>query len=124
MVESSKTDSDLQVLVAELQQQIRDAEYIVKCSKLIANRFEAKNWGPSELRKLEVTLEGSFNDDTSIDRVGDIFGHLEENPPTDRIKNACAENQHRAGGKLLDRSKYMPNPPLTDEMKEIARAFS
>ena len=31
---------------------------------------------------------------------------------------------HRAGGKLLDRSKYMPNSTLTDQMKEIARAFS
>ena len=32
--------------------------------------------------------------------------------------------QHRAGGKLLDRSKYMPNEPLTREMKDMARAFS
>ena len=31
---------------------------------------------------------------------------------------------HRAGGKLLDRSKYTPNSPLTPEMKESARTFS
>ena len=58
------------------------------------------------------------------DRVSKLFGHLEENPPSDRMKKACAENMHRAGGKLLDRSKYMPNLSLTPEMKEIARTFS
>ena len=31
---------------------------------------------------------------------------------------------HRSGGKLLDRSRYMPNSPLTPEIKEKAREFS
>ena len=69
-------------------------------------------------------LEGAISDEKFIEHVENLFSHLEENPPSDRIKKACAENQHRAGGKLLDRSKYMPNPPLTNEMKEIARTFS
>lgn len=76
------------------------------------------------MRKLEVMLEGATTDDTTLDKVGDLFSELEENPPSNRLKSACAENMHRAGGKLLDRSKYMPNPPLTDEMKEVARAFA
>ena len=69
-------------------------------------------------------FEGAINDDSALERVSNLFGHLEENPPTDRIKKACQENQHRAGGKLLDRSKYMPNPSITPELKELARAFS
>ena len=43
---------------------------------------------------------------------------------TDLLKKAAAENQHRAGGKILDRSRYVPNPLITPEMKDMARAFS
>ena len=58
------------------------------------------------------------------DRINKIFESLEENPPSDRIKQAFAENQHRAAGKILDRARYVPNPPLTPNMKELARNFS
>ena len=58
---------------------------------------------------MNVMLEGAFDDDTMLDRVDDLFGHLEKNPPSDRLKMACAENMTRSGGKLLDRSKYTPN---------------
>ena len=68
-------------------------------------------------------LEGSLSDEIGKDRASELFGDLEDNPPSDRIRKASQENMHRAGGKLLDRSKYMPNPPLTEEVKEMARAF-
>ena len=51
-------------------------------------RFEEKNWGAAELRKIEVMLEGAITDKTVIERVGNIFGDLEDNPPSDRIKKA------------------------------------
>ena len=68
-------------------------------------------------------LEGACSDESAKDLVSKLFEHLEENPPSERIKAACAENLTRGGGKLLDRSKYTPNPPLTDEMKDLARSF-
>ena len=68
-------------------------------------------------------LEGASKDEQSKDRVCDLFASLEENPPTDRIKTACNENMHRAGGKLLDRSRYTPNPTPTREMVATARSF-
>ena len=125
MVESnSETNSDLQYLVAELQQMVKDDEYIAKCSELVKKRFDLKDWGAPELRKTEVMLDGSIKDEAIKERVSELFGHFEDNPPSDRIKKACAENLHRAGGKLLDRSKYSPNPPLTEKMKEMARNFA
>ena len=117
MVESSNADVELQYLVSELKQRLSDDGYLAKCSNLIKERFDAKSWGGPELRKLEVMLEGALTDDVEIDNVSNLFGHLEDNPPSDRIKKACNENMHRAGGKLLDRSKYTPNSPLTSEMK-------
>ena len=57
------------------------------------------------------------------ERLSDLFTDLEENPPSERLKSAKVENMHRAAGKLLDRSKYEPNPPLTDEMMATARKF-
>ena len=87
---------------------------MLKCRVAIERRFEKNNWGSTELRKLEVTLEGALNDDQGKDRASELFGDIEDNPPSDRLRKACQENMHRAGGKLLDRSKYMPNSPLTD----------
>ena len=95
-----------------------------KCIKQIEVRFDEKKWGSKELRKIVVTLEGSVKDETIKERISELFSKLEENPPTDRLKDACAENQRRAGGKLLDRARYTPNPPLTPEAKEIAREFA
>ena len=69
-------------------------------------------------------FEGSIKDEKIKDRVSELFESIENNPPSDRIRKACDENQHRAGGKLLDRSQYMANPPITEEMKEMARAFA
>ena len=100
-----------------------DPEYIEKCRSLIQIRFEDKQWGAHELRKIEVMLEGATKDEFTKERIGDLFSSLEENPTSDRIKKACDENQHRAGGKIIDRSRYMPNPALTPEIIAAARDF-
>ena len=56
--------------------------------KYIEKRFEEKNWGGQELRKIEVLLEGDINEDAIKERVSKLFCHLEEHPPSDRIKRA------------------------------------
>ena len=71
-----------------------------------------------------MTLEGGTTDELLKDRIGQIFESLESEPPSDRLKIACNENQHRAGGKIIDRSRYTPNPPLTPEVIALAREFS
>ena len=110
MVESTvNIDTELQYLLSELEQRINDEDYLKKCTSLIGNRFDEKKWGASELRKIEVLLEGAITDKDIKKRVGNVFGDIEENPPSDLIKKACTENMHRAGGKLLDRSMYTPN---------------
>ena len=55
---------------------------------MIKIRFEEKNWGGQELRKIEVLLEGDINEDAIKERVSKLFCHLEEHPPSDRIKRA------------------------------------
>ena len=71
--------------------------------------FNEKSYGSAELRRVEILLEGIVTDEVGLDRIDELFQHLETNPPSDRLKKACAENMTRSGGKLLDRSKYTPN---------------
>ena len=125
MVEAtSETDSDIKYLASELKQRITNEDYLAKCRSFIEARFENKKWGGPELRKTEMMLEGEIKDELLKDRVNELFSSLESHPPSARIKHACAENMTRSGGKLLDRSKYTTNPPLTPEMIEAARSFS
>ena len=85
-MEKKNIDTDLKELVGQLQQHIREDGYLNKCSKILSEVFEQKSWGSSELRKVEVLLEGAMTDDITKDLVSDLFEHLESNPPSDRLK--------------------------------------
>ena len=58
-------------------------------------------------------LDGEIMDELVKDRVSELFASLEDDPPSERLKKACAENMTRSGGKIIDRSRYITNPALT-----------
>ena len=48
-------------------------------------------------------LDSSINEESIKDRVKDLFDHLANKPPTDRLSKAFDDDIYRTGGKLLDR---------------------